>query len=220
MRLGRGFMMAAAMAAAACGESDGTQPGADAFRAYEEVGTAMSAAVAAYAVESADLPDVATCERVQGGYDGDMTRLRERMRDSCGELDGSDGAGDRMRERMRLRDASCVADAIQAELEVHARAACNAGSAAGDQEEAARHVRTMAGLMEHQRVRLREAACADGSMMGEGTFACERTMEGGFRFDGAPWEPGTVPPGGTPDPTDAWPHPCGDGTCDGACQAP
>jgi hypothetical protein len=221
MRFGRGWVVAAAVAAAGCGATGDPQPGADTFQAYEEVGAAMSEAVVAYAAEAADMPDTATCERVHAGYDGEMARLRERMRDGCGELDGCEGAGDRLRDQERLRDASCVADAIEAELGVHARDACSSGDPARDEEEAARHVRTMAALMEHQRVRLHEAACADDGTGTSGcTFVCERTMDGGFHFDGAPWSPGTVPPGGTPDPAAPWPHPCGDGTCDGSCHSP
>jgi len=219
MRIERGWVIAAALAVSACGSGD-SQGGGE-FQAYEEAGAAMSAAVVAYGEDAAELPDAATCQRIHGAYDGTMAQLHERLRDGCGELDGRDGMGDRMgmHEQERVRDAGCVADAITAELGFHAGMACTAGDLAGDEAEAARHVRTMAVLMAHQRVRLQEAACT-GETTGEDTFTCERAADGTFRFDGMPWAPGEVPPGGTPDPTAEWPHPCGDGVCDGSCPSP
>jgi hypothetical protein len=215
MRPNRLLALAGAAVLSACGAGAGTDDGElAALQDFQAVGAELSTVVATYGTAAAALADPAECAPLHAGYADHAGRLAARMREAGEAMErhmashGSMGPG----------DTTCGADAVLAELERHRAAACTGPDVDADGQEAARHVATMAALMEHQRVRYEEAGARMGMMgpSGDGTFTCERREDGSFEMDGRPWEPGTSPCDGAQEPAPApWPMPCGDGVCDG-----
>jgi len=173
---GRTFVAACLVAAAAaCGSEGGTE--ATQVAAFRAAADGIDAAATAYGRAAATIPDPDACLSMHAGYDADVRPMIERMRELSGWMD------DHMASMGHAghADLACGADAMAAELDRHAAAACaSATDLAADAAEAAAHAAAMHDWAEHQRVRAGEldGMMAGGGMMGGGTgggattFAC------------------------------------------------
>lgn len=218
MRMIKIAAAASALAIIGCGGGMGDSSNdASTLAAYQALGQEMTTTVAAYAANTASLPDDAACDAAHARYEGAITGMVERMRQMSAVMDGHmEGMGH------RGFDMTCTADAMAAELERHHAAACIGADVTAGKQEAAAHVGTMNQFMEHQRKRYQDAGSSMGMMNPpEGTtFACHENADGSFTLDGETWTPGAPVPGSGTCTGDAcagerWPMPCGGMMCGG-----
>lgn len=210
--------MLTVLTATACGGSmGGSSEAGGALAAYRALGQQMSTALAAYAAETATLPDVAACEEAHVRYEAAMTGMVERMRNMSVAMDqhmaGMGHGG---------FDMTCRADAMAAELERHHGAACTGADVTADEQEAAAHAANMGNFMEQQRMRYQDAGSSMGMMNPPygTTFACHENADESFTLGGEAWMPGMPVPGAGSCTGDAcagepWPVPCGGMMCGG-----
>lgn len=218
MRLDRILTLLAAVVATACaGGTSGTSSPSSTVQAYQALGQEMTDAVTAYHAGTSTMADTAACQTAWQAYHADMAVMVARMQEMSGVMDQRMGDYD----HAGAADMACVANAMTAELERHATAACAAHDVSADRAEAAAHVTTMSGWMEHQRVRYEDVASHMGMMSppSETTWTCHQNPDGSFTMGDYTWTGGTWTPSqpAYPAPTPTpWP-PCGchDGDCGG-----
>jgi hypothetical protein len=216
MRLDRILTVVGLVAATACGGgTSGSSPSPSTVQSYQAVGQEMTNAITTYHAATSTMPDTGACQAAWEKYRTAMAATLGRMQEMSALMDehmgdyGHDGAA----------DMTCVANAMAAEFERHATAACTAREVVADRAEAAEHVTTMTGWMDHQRVRYEDVASTMGMMSppSETTWTCHQNADGSFTMGDHTWTSGTWTPSDpdSEDPTPTpWP-PCGgpDGRC-------
>lgn len=221
MKTIRTMVIAAAAFAAACGGSaaspDTTAAAQAAAKSYEEVGQNMAETLGQYQTAAAAMADHAACQVAEASYEARMGAMIDRMQMLSGTMDGY------MAGAMggAAADMGCVAAAMRAEYERHRAVACTDIDVAPEREEARHHGTTMAGWIEHQRVRYEQMGEAMGITppTGDATWTCVHHPDGTFTMDGHHWAPPESPaPGTPPAPTPGpgpqpWPMPCGGTGC-------
>jgi hypothetical protein len=220
MKMIRTMAILGAVAATACGgpstspSSTGAQTAAS---SYQALGQDMATTVAQYQAATATMPDLAACQAVEAGYEARIGPMIDRMMTASAAMDqymaGEMGPA--------AADMACVAAAMAAELDRHRAVACAAPDVTVDRTEATRHAQTMAGWIDHQRVRYEQMGAAIGMTppTTDTTWTCTINADGSFTMNGQTWTPPQTPPSTTtPTPSpDPWPMPCGgwDCPCDG-----
>ena len=215
VRLDRILTLLAAVVATACaGGTSGTSSPSTTVQAYQALGQEMTDAVTTYQVGTSTMAYPAACQAAWETYHAEMADMVARMQEMSGVMDQHMGHDD----PAVAGDMACVANAMAAELERHATAACAAHEVSADRAEAAAHVTTMSGWMEHQRVRYEDVASHMGMMSpsSETTWTCRQNPDGSFTMGDYTWTCGTWTPSEPtyPDPTPTSWLPCGD---DGYC---
>jgi hypothetical protein len=163
-------------AAAACGSEGSTD--AEQVAEFKATADHIDAAATAYGNAAPGMVDRAACLSTHAGYDAAVRPMVERMREMSGWMDehmASMGGG-------ADADMVCGADAMVAELDRHAAAACaSATDMPANAAEVTAHAGAMHDWAEHQRARADEmdGMMSGGGMMGGGrmgggstTFAC------------------------------------------------
>ena len=205
-----------AIAATACGGNSTTPSNAAAQTAassYQALGQDMATTVAQYQGATATMPDLAACNAAEGAYLAKMGPMIDRMRTASVTMDrymaGEMGPS--------AADMACVAAAMAAEFERHHAVACAATDLSLDGAEATHHAQTMAGWVDHQRVRYEQMGEAIGMTPNtdDTTWACVVNPDGTFTMNGQTWIPPQTqtPPSTTSPTTSPWPMPCGGWGC-------
>jgi hypothetical protein len=141
--------------AAACGGSSNTRPDAAAYAALAQN---ISSAASSYGTAAAATTDVATCQSGHTAYDHQVRPMVEQMQGMSGDMDHEMS----MMGRAGDADMTCGANAMMAELDAHAAAACTSTSMTDNHAEAMRHATAMESWATHQHERAEEM----GGMMG------------------------------------------------------
>jgi hypothetical protein len=207
-----------AVAATACGGNSAAPSHAGAQTAassYQALGQDMATTVAQYQGATATMPDQAACNAAEAAYQSKMGPMIDRMGTASATMDrymaGEMGPG--------AADMGCVAAAMAAELERHHAAACAAPDLAVNGAEATDHAQTMAGWIDHQRVRYEQMGEAIGMTphTDDATWTCVVNPDGTFTMNGHTWTPPQTPPSTTSPTPYPWPMPCGGWGC--SCDA-
>jgi hypothetical protein len=209
------MLLVGALVATACGAgTSSTSPTSSTVEAYQALGQKMADTVTAYHSETGSMPDPEACQAAFETYQAEMAQHVTHMQELSTEMDSRMGE-----HHAEAADMTCVANAMSAELERHAGAACATHDLEADRAEAADHVATMTMEMEHQRIRYEDAASTMGMMSPtpESTWTCHQNADGTFTMGDHTWTPGegTCPGPAPTEPTPTpWP-PCGchDGHC-------
>jgi hypothetical protein len=162
--------------AAGCGGSSDTRPDAGAYAALAQ---SISSAATSYGSAAAATNDVAGCQSEHAAYDGRVRPMIERMQGMSGEMDREMA----MMGTSRDADMTCGANALMAELDAHAAAACTSSSMAENHTEAMRHASAMETWATHQQQRAEEMGGMMGAGMGMGgtmTMACQHNADGTY----------------------------------------
>jgi len=200
-------MFVGLVGATACGggtpdTSPSSSPSASTVQAYQAVGQEMTSSITTYHGDTSTMPDSAACQAAWEKYQAAMALELGHMQEMSPVMDehmGDDG-------HHGVADMSCVANAMAAEFQRHAAAACAAHEVVADRGEAGEHVATMTEWMEHQRVRYQELGSTMGMMSppSETTWTCHQNPDGSYTMGDHTWSP-TDPHPADPHPTD--PHP-------------
>ena len=218
----RALSILVAAGTAACGGTATSPASTAAARSaavsYQSVGQDMLTTVNQYQAATATIPDAASCQAAEAAYESKMSATIDGMNALSGTMDqymsGEMGAA--------AADMGCVATAMAAEYARHQAGACTTAGVAADQSEAAHHATTMAGWVDHQRVRYEQMGEAMGitPSTSDTTWACVHHSDGTFTMDGQTWTPPQVPPTTptttptmTPTNPSPWPMPCGGWGC-------
>jgi hypothetical protein len=197
-----------AVALAACGGTTSSPPN-DAAQitadSYQALGQDMATTVAEYQSETATIPDPAACAEAEARYAARMGPMIDRMHAASADMDrhmagefGPDAA-----------DMACVAAAMEREFERHRAVGCASPDVALHHEEARQHGTTMAGWIDHQRVRYEQMGEAIGMMppTSASTWTCTQNPDDTFTMHDDTWTPPQTPPSTTTPPTPTSPTP-------------
>lgn len=198
------------VALAACGGTTSSPPDNAQTTAdrYQALGQDLVTTVAEYQSETATVPDPAACAETEARYEARMGPMIDRMHAASADMDrhmaGEMGPG--------AADTACVAAAMEREFERHRAVACASPDMALHHEEARQHATTMAGWINHQRVRYEQMGEAIGMMppTSDSTWTCTHNPDGTFTMHDDTWTPPQTPPSTTTSPTPTpWSMPCG-----------
>jgi hypothetical protein len=222
MKTIRTMAILGAVAATACAgpsTSPSNTAAQTAASSYQALGQDMATAVAQYQATTATMPDLAACQAAEAAYEAKIGPMIDRMKTASAAMDqymaGEMGPA--------AADMACVAAAMAAEFDRHRAVSCAAPDITVDQTEATLHAVTMAGWVEHQRIRYEQMGAAIGMTppTTDTTWTCTLNPDGTFTMNGQTWTPPQTPPSTTtttPTPSPyPWPMPCGgwDCPCDG-----
>lgn len=216
MKTIRTLAILGAVAATACGDpanSPSNTPAQTAASSYQALGQDMATAVAQYQAATATMPNVSTCQAAEAAYEANIRPMIDRMKTASAAMD-QHWAGEMGPTGV---DMACVAAAMAAEFERHRAVACAAPDVTVDHAEATHHGQTMAGWVDHQRVRYEQMGAAIGMTppTTNTTWTCTINADGSFTMNGQTWTPPQIPPATTTPTTSPypWPTPCGGWDC-------
>lgn len=222
MKTIRKIAILGAVVAAACGgpstsSSNPNTAARTAASSYQALGQDMGTTVAQYQNATATMPDVGACQAAEADYEAKIGPMIDRMKAASTSMDhymaGEMGPA--------AADMACVAAAMKSEFDRHHTAACASADVTVDHAEATQHGVTMAGWVDHQRVRYEQMGAAIGMTpaTADTTWTCVINPDGTFTINGQTWTPPQPPPssspGTTPTPTPTpypWPT-CGGWDC-------
>jgi hypothetical protein len=187
----------ALVTAAACGGM-GSSAGVDSqsdVQTFAALATEVSSAASSYATAAQATTDVAGCQAVHRAYDDHVRPDVERMQQMSPAMDGTiSGMASMM---ATANDVGCASDAMRAELDRHAAAACASADMATNHAEAERHAGAMDAWAEHQVARCSEVQghvndMPDMPMMPMGASTtpttpapvCQKMADGSFELGG------------------------------------
>jgi hypothetical protein len=176
------------MTAAACGGSSShgstTATRAD-VTTFATIATDVSSAASSYGTAAQAATALAGCQAAERTYEDRVRPDVERMQQMSPMMDGTiSGMGAHMAGR---GDMGCASDAMHAELDRHAGAACASADMGANHAEAARHVQAMHDWAEHQVARcgeLDDHMSGGGMMDGSTTAVCQRMPDGSYELGG------------------------------------